>query len=430
MDLIDNILDDVVAMPRRQKVKTKISIEKPEVLEAPEVLEEAIVDCSEFENVFGKPAGYHMGEPIDRWRDTGWVGNFHFDWCLSVGLLHGASDIHISSDESIAFTVKREIIKYEDMDPMNEDESRRVALGVLKNVADDAFKVNKDAQHAYEIRFGKFKGRRFRVSAGFSKGKRFFVLRTLDSVIPEMRKLGINEELRSWGDLAGGMWLICGETGSGKTSTLASIIRDIQLHQRRKIITIEYPIEFIYPSDGLGLITQREVGMDCKSFYNGLTAAMRQNPDIILIGEVRDTEEVSELLRASESGHLAISTMHTKSAASTVNRIIGLFDGDERLRILSTLADNLKGVCNQILVRKKDGNMIAVREILSVNREVEKYIISGDVSAIRAYQLKHEITMEDNLARLVLEGVITKEVAFNASKMREDLVDIFKKNGI
>jgi Tfp pilus assembly pilus retraction ATPase PilT len=159
-------------------------------------------------------------------------------------------------------------------------------------------------------------------------------------------------------------------------------------------------------------VTQREVGVDAVTFGDALTSAMRQAPDVIMIGEVRNREEVSELLRASESGHLAMSTMHTNSCAATINRIRSLFEGDEQKRILSTLSDNLRGICNQVLVKSPDGQKVsAVREILPMDGELKKYVAEGDVAAIRLYQEKRGIAMEDELVRAYQRGLCTLDEA-------------------
>ena len=145
---------------------------------------------------------------------------------------------------------------------------------------------------------------------------------------------------------------------------------------------------------------------------------MRQNPDVILLGEVRNTEEVTELLRAAETGHLAISTMHTNSVATTINRIQNLFSGNEQQRIMSTLADTLRGVANQVLIKDKEDGRFAVREILSINEEIKKMIVNGDVRGIREYQIDNNSTMEQKLAEAVKQGRCYEEEA------RKQVVDV------
>lgn len=200
---------------------------------------------------------------------------------------------------------------------------------------------------------------------------------------------------------------IVGETfiPTHNSTTMASILRNIQLTKAKKIITIEKPIEVKYPSDGKSMVIQRAVPDDCLSFENGLTGAMRQNPDYILIGEVRNHTEVSEFLRAAETGHLAMSTIHTVNNVTTLNRIRSLFTGEEQKRILSTLGDVLRGVMNQALVKTKDGkSRFAVREILTIDYKIRKLIAEDRLDEIRKYQEDNRLTMEHKLCEAFLEG--------------------------
>lgn len=200
------------------------------------------------------------------------------------------------------------------------------------------------------------------------------------------------------------------------STTLASMLQEIQFNRAQKIITLEKPIEYVFGTEGKALITQREVGRDCRSFASGLTSAMRQAPDIIMVGEVRNRLEVNELLRAAETGHLAISTMHTNSAAATINRIKSLYEGDDQLRILASLSDVARGFANQVLLKTMDGKgRFAVREVLSVDEDVAKFIENGDVHAIRGYQEEKGITMEHALAQAVVDGLCTRDAALAQS---------------
>lgn len=204
-----------------------------------------------------------------------------------------------------------------------------------------------------------------------------------------------------------------GEIVTHNSSTLASLLREVQLRDPKKIVTIEKPIEFIFGTEGKAVITQREVGRDTRSFKNGLVSAMRQNPNIIFIGEVRDQEEVDTLLSAAESGHLAVSTIHANSCAESINRIKTMYAGQDQLRILSSLATKARGFMNQQLVKKKTGRgRFAVREILPVNQqEVREMIADGDVEGIRGYMMDRKLLMEHALSQAVKEGKCTKEEA-------------------
>ena len=196
------------------------------------------------------------------------------------------------------------------------------------------------------------------------------------------------------------------------STTMASILREIQLTQEKKIITIEKPIEAIFPDDGKALVVQRAIPEDCVDFEFGLTGAMRQNPDYILIGEVRNQTEVSEFLRAAETGHLAMSTIHTVNNVTTLNRIRSLFSGEEQRRILATLGDVLRGIVNQQLVMRKDGTgRFAVREALTIDYKIRRLIAEDNFQAIRDFQEAKGKTMEQQLAKAVLADKCTLEEA-------------------
>lgn len=351
---------------------------------------------------------------VNTFRENGWIDGINLDLILSCAIIVGASDIHLIADKPVHFTLHKDIVKRYDFDYPDEDYLTELLNGILSNVQNSMYVKNLDFDFNYKIRFGPYQGRRFRANVGKTFGTHSFVFRTISDVIPDTKTLGIPQEIIDWSDLPNGVWIIGGATGSGKSTTLASIIHNLQMRAPKKIITIERPIEYVYPEIGQALIVQRSVGEgeDTLSFYNGLTYALRQNPDIILIGEVRNKEEVEELIRAAETGHLAISTIHTNSVITTFDRIFSLFPGDEKDRIKSTLAGSLRGLANQNLVRKKDGTgVFAVREVLTINNEIRQYIEDGNTRAIKKYMIKHGTTMEQQLAKAALDGKCTIQEA-------------------
>lgn len=342
----------------------------------------------------------------NEWIYTGWVGFIHIDQILTEAILTGASDVHITADLKVSMTRNGDIIKYNNY-AIPDDETMHTLVhdGILNHQEQQIFNREFEYEGAYTLMYGPFVGRRTRLTIGKTFGKYFMVFRIISETIPKLETLGVEEELVNWSHYPNGLFLICGPTGSGKSTTLASILRNLQLTTRKKIISIEKPIEYVYPDDAPALVVQREVGEDTRGFYEGLTSAMRQSPNVILLGEVRNTEEVTELLRAAETGHLAISTMHTNSVATTINRIQNLFSGNEQRRIMSTLADTLRGIGNQVLVKKIDGEgRFAVRELLTVNEEIKQLIVAGDIQGIRDYQVKRKATMEHKLAYAVKTG--------------------------
>lgn len=215
------------------------------------------------------------------------------------------------------------------------------------------------------------------------------------------------------------------------STTLASIIREIQLNRSDKIITVEKPVEYVYGIAGRSSVTQREVGRDTKSFAAALDSAMRQHPDVLLIGEVRNQEEVSALLYAAETGHLAFSTMHTNSAPHTLNRIKRLFSGEEQVRILGDLSEVARGFSNQLLVKSLDGkSRSSVNEVLEVDDTVKNLILNGDVRGIVSYQEEQGITMEHELVKAVIEGRCSVEEARKVSSFRPRLDKLLEENDL
>lgn len=380
-------------------------------------------------------ASYDWGAPsstetrhVNSFYDDGWIGFLNLDLIISEAIEMGASDIHIYGGQDIYFTINGDVAPQEKYVRLDTDSAFDISKALLTNLQYSEFVRDRDYDFSYTVIRGPYRGRRLRGHVGRSLGFEYFVFRIISDEIPTTDSLGIEQEIKDWMKAPEGLALICGATGTGKSTTLASVIREVQLTEPKKIITIEKPIEYVYPVDGRALIAQREVGDDVVTFTSGLTAAMREAPDMILIGEVRNNEEVSELIRAAETGHMAISTMHTNSVATTINRIQGLFEGAERLRILSTLADTLQGLGNQTLVKTKDGKgRVACRELLTVNSEIRDLIAKGDVKGIRDYQIKHKITMEYSLVRAALRGECTIEEARKHSSRRGEFADALKE---
>lgn len=352
------------------------------------------------------------GTVINEWITTGWIGMLHLDYLLTKSIIKGASDLHVTADQVISMSINGDIIRYpEYIIPDEEIMHMLIHNGILSHQEQAEFNKEYEYDGSYTLQYGPYRGTRTRINVGRTFGKYFIVFRIINDYIPTLEELDVEQEIVDWSYYPNGLFMLCGPTGTGKSTTLASVISNIQQTMKKKIITIEKPVEYLYPDDAPSLVVQREVGGDTRGFYEGLTSAMRQNPDIILLGEVRNTEEVMELLRAAETGHLAISTMHTNSVATTINRIQSLFTGNEQRRIMSTLADTLRGIGNQVLVKNAQGGRFAVRELLTINQEIKDLIIKGDVQGIRNYQVAREATMEHKLVKAVKSGKCLREEA-------------------
>lgn len=340
------------------------------------------------------------------------LSGFNIDRVISDAIKKGASDIHISSDSEVAYTILGDIVRQPQFGTVTHTIAQRVYKRITTNVAQSSFATQLELDAAYVVKTGPDKGRRLRLSVGFSFSSIFMVFRVISDIIPTPEELGVRDQIKEWTTLQNGLILICGPTGTGKSTTFASLIRRIQMERPQKIITIEKPIEYVYGTRGKAFITQREVGTDCRTFSSALTSAMRQNPNIILVGEVRNREEVDELLRASETGHLAMSTMHTNSPSATITRIMSLYQGDEQLRVLGSLRGNLRGIANQVLLKSADGkSRFAVQAVLNVDDEIAEYIGQGDADAIERYMRNRGTSMEHELLKVVKEGRCTYDEA-------------------
>ena len=333
------------------------------------------------------------------------LAGFSIDKIIEKAIDVGASDIHLSADAEVAFSVLGDIVRMPEFGLVPPVIVQRAYTKITTHVAQSRFAEDLELDTSYRVKTGKYKDRRLRLSVGRSFSNVFMVFRVISESIPTPKELGVSSVVQGWTSLPNGLVLICGPTGTGKSTTFASLIHKIQLERAQKIITIEKPIEYVYGNVGKAFITQREVGSDARNFSNALTSAMRQAPDIIMVGEVRNREEVDELLRASETGHLALSTMHTNSPAATITRIKSMYEGDEQLRVLGSLKDNVRGIANQVLLKTLDGrSRFAVQSVLNVTDEVSEMIGDGDSNGIEQYMRREGLTIEHELIKAVKFG--------------------------
>ncbi|MGD9874665.1 MAG: PilT/PilU family type 4a pilus ATPase [Kiritimatiellia bacterium] len=256
---------------------------------------------------------------------------------------------------------------------------------------------------------------RFRVNIFMDHNGPGGVMRIIPSVVPSADKLGLPQSVRDFCYLSKGLVVVTGPTGSGKSTTLAAMIDMINSERREHIITIEDPIEFVHPTKKC-LINQREVHKHTRSFSNALRAALREDPDVVLVGEMRDLETIEIAIETAETGHLVFGTLHTTTAASTVDRIIDKFPPDRQNQIRTMLADSLKGVVAQTLCKRRQGGRVAVMEVLKVNTAVSSNIREGKThhiaSAMQTGKSDGMQVFNDELIRLIRDGVITPKEAY------------------
>lgn len=277
---------------------------------------------------------------------------------------------------------------------------------------------------------------RFRINIFKQKGDIAGVLRVLNSEVPDYQTLGLPYNIFNMYRKRRGLILIVGPTGSGKSTTLASFLDIINKNLYKHIITLEDPIEYLHWHNR-SLINQREIGTDCDSFANGLRAALREDPDVILVGEMRDLETTEIAITAAETGHLVCSTLHTLGAAETVNRIVDMFPQGQQNQIRSQLVGILEAVVSQQLLPKKDGKGYVVAfEIMIKNREIQKYIRDDNAYEISKYLTTKEahtegmIAMDETIFQLYKKEVISEEVAlsyaFDRKQLEQD-IDLYNK---
>jgi twitching motility protein PilT len=264
----------------------------------------------------------------------------------------------------------------------------------------------------------------FRGNAFYGTRRMSAVFRRIPLEIPSLDELNLPPVLKTISQKRRGLFLVTGVTGSGKSTTLAAILNEINRTRNAHIITIEDPLEYVYRSDR-SLIHQREVTLDTDSFSAGLKSALRQDPDILLIGEMRDRETIGAALSASEMGHMIFSTLHTLSAAQAVDRIIDVFPPGQAAQIRVQLAASLTGICSQQLIPQKGGGRVCATEILAATPGIRNCILEGKTHQIRALlqtgNSEGMHTMEQDLARLVREDRLSADEAL---KYAYDLKDL------
>ena len=334
------------------------------------------------------------------------------DQYLEMTIERNASDIHLSTNHPLCFRIDGEMHfeKTEEKFTQEQLEELLFEFAPERNVTQ--FKKSWDTDFAYELPGTDI---RFRVNFFMDQEGVGCVMRQIPNKIPTFEELNIPEGIRAFCFLEKGLVIVTGPTGSGKSTTLAAMIDLINRTRRQHIITIEDPVEFRHASLGC-LVNQREVHVNTKSFSVALRAALREDPDIVLVGEMRDLETMEIAIETAETGHLVFGTLHTNTAATTIDRIIDKFPADRQNQIRTMLADSLKGVVAQTLCKRITGGRIAAAEILVVTPAVAANIREGKTHQIPSLmQVGKNIGMRtfiDDLLGLVHKGIITPEEAY------------------
>ena len=319
------------------------------------------------------------------------------------------SDFHIRSGSPLAYRQTGEIIKVADVMVTPQDLQDLLTMNCNEKEL-KKFETSHELDSAVVLSGLRFRANFFKTIKGTAA-----VLRRVESIIPEMEKLNLPPVLYDVIDMHKGLVLVTGPTGSGKTTTIASIINEINKTKKANIITVEDPVEFIH-KDILSIVSQREVGKQTQSFSNSLRAALREDPDVIFVGELRDLETISLAMTAAETGHLVFGTLHTSGAPETINRIIDVFPPEQQSQIKAQISNSVKMVVTQRLIKTKDGlSRIAAFEVMKCTPPIQNLIREGKVhqipSVIQTSAKDGMIEMRKSLEDLVRDGKIDGSIA-------------------
>ena len=346
---------------------------------------------------------------------------------LEEAVKKGASDIHITVGTKPRARIDGSLRELERFPALTPDMSKKLIFEIMK----ERFRKELEENGQVDFSFGVPGVGRFRVNAFYQRGTVAAVFRTLPASVPNYKKLGLPERLIDLCHKSMGLILVTGPTGSGKSTTLAAMIDYILENFPHHVLTIEDPIEYLFKHKK-GIINQREIGTDAPNFNQALRAALREDPDVIMVGEMRDTETIETALRAAETGHLVFGTLHTNTAISTINRIVDVFPSDRQDQIRIQLSFTLAGVMSQRLVPKIGGGRVLAYELLIPNKAIRNLIRENKLQQVYALMQTGQAqtgmqTMNQSLAKLYQEGLITLE---NAVRYSPDPVELSKLLGI
>ena len=325
---------------------------------------------------------------------------------LDFSVKHNASDLHLSAGVPPMVRIDGDVRKL-GIPAFTHQEVHRLVFEIMNDAQRSEFEEKLEVDFSFELHnVGRFRVNAFNQSRGCAA-----VFRTIPSSIPTLEELEAPEIFRKIANAEKGLVLVTGPTGSGKSTTLAAIVDYINRNHNKHILTIEDPIEFVHNNNKC-LINQREVHRDTHSFQNALRSALREDPDVILVGEMRDKETISLALTAAETGHLVFGTLHTSSAAKTIDRIIDVFPGSDKDMVRSMLSESLRAVIAQTLLKRVGGGRIAAHEIMIATPAIRNLIREDKVaqmySAIQTGQNVGMHTLDQYLEGLVQRGIVSK----------------------
>jgi twitching motility protein PilT len=344
------------------------------------------------------------------------------DRLFDITVEQGASDLHLVVGKPPMLRISGELIPIEGAKVLTGDIARDLIFALLDDREKEAFTQNMELDLAHQTP----SGRRFRVNLHWEKQNVALAARAIPSQIPTMATLDLPEIVQKMTEFPHGLVLVTGPTGSGKSTTLAAMIDKLNNTEALNIITLEDPIEFMFTAN-LGIIRQRQLGQDFLSFGEGLKHILRQDPDVVMVGEMRDIDTIATTLTIAETGHLVFATLHTYSASQTIDRIIDVFPPHQQNQVKSQLALTLRAVVSQQLLPKVGGGRIAAREILLNNPAVANLIREGKIAQIKnvlqTSSAEGMTTLSQDLTRLCESGAVDREVALQYVVGSEGLGD-------
>ena len=338
-----------------------------------------------------------------------------------------ASDLHLKVGQPPMMRLRGDIRRTE-MRPLTQEDMEKLFFPILKPKHRQILEDEGGVDFSWVV--GDDEGR-FRVSLFKQRGRLSLVSRRVNNVIPDFKTLGLPESIEKLCHYNDGLIILAGVTGSGKSTTIASMLDFINAREPLHILTIEDPIEFVF-TDRKAYINQREIGLDSRDWHKALKDAVRQDPDVILIGELRDIETFEAAVHAAETGHLVFGTIHASTAASTINRILDLFPPDKHNAIRQALSNNLKAIVAQKLIKsiKPGAGRVPTNEIMIQNPTIRDLIQKGEdkklPDAIRIGYLEGMVDFNENLRQLVERGDITRETALEVSPNPDNLKMVLK----
>jgi twitching motility protein PilT len=375
------------------------------------------------------PGSVPIDGPVELSEQTA-VTPLSVDTLLERVVQLNASDLHLTAGSRPAVRLHGHIELLADFPELDPDSTRDLIYRITTTEQQKRLEIDRQLDFAYGLRGLA----RFRVNAYYQREALAGAFRLIPTDIRSLEELGLPSSLHEFASKPRGLVLVTGPTGSGKSTTLASLIDEINRTRTDHIITIEDPIEFLHSHKSC-IVNQREIGHDALGFAEALRAALRQDPDVILLGEMRDLETIATALTAAETGHLVFATLHTQSAPSTIDRVIDVFPAAQQDQVRMQLANSLQGVVTQTLLQKADGTgRVAGLEILFLDDAIRNLIRQGKIEQVYSYMQtgtrRGMQTMEQSLTELVQKRLVTVHDAIARSSRPEALVSGLERAGV